>query len=132
MVLSYNAWLTRQVKETLAPLPAAIDGAKKEVMDLRAEVARLEGEEAGQAKEKAEQAIKDSATVAALASVPPPTNPTPNSAGSIPTAANPVLTEDRAKELMENQTVTADRGEGWTPKTEPDAPQELRRGREEE
>lgn len=84
------------------------------------------GERKGIAKEKADQALRDTPTT--------PTNPTPNAPASIPTAANPLLTEDKAKEFLTNQTVIADKGEGWgTPPVEPDALlQRLRRGREEE
>lgn len=73
-VSSYAAYVMLQVKKTVDPLPKAIDGAKQEVIDLKEEVARLKGEDAGQAREKATQAIKDAATVAALASIPAQTS----------------------------------------------------------
>ena len=80
---------------------------------MREELGRLKGTAAGVAQEKATQAIVDAATVAALASVAPSPPPTPNAQASTPTAANPLLTEDKAKELMDNQTVTANKGTGW-------------------
>lgn len=112
------------VKSTVAdiilkfdPLTRTLDGQLTRIQD------QIEafGNQKGRTELLAEQALTQAAVTVALASVSQPANPTPNVTSSIPTAANPLLTEDKAAELLNNQTVIADKGKGWTDATEPTA-----------
>lgn len=133
--LEENTKATTEVKAGLEevtlkfdPLTKTLDG---QLTEMKKEIEKF-GNQRGRTELLAEQESIAAKVALAVADVAATATPTPNQQASIPTAANPLVTEDVMKGLMENQTVTADRGEGWTPKTEPVAFQELRRGREEE
>lgn len=94
------------VKQTVEPLPAAIDGAQDTIKELIAENSRLKGQATGVAQEKADQALRSTTT---------PTNPTPTAQASIPTAANPLVTVEKLEQVLKDQpppTVIAVNSEG--------------------
>lgn len=91
-----------------------VDGLLDKLLESTRNESLAIGEKKGVDKEKADQALRNTPTAHV--------NPTPNQQSSVPTAANPLLTEDRARELLDKQTVIADKGEGWEtpPLVQPD------------
>lgn len=77
IVLSYNAYLTAQVKKVVEPLPAAIDGQQDKMKELISEIARLKGENVGKAREQADQALRDTAPNLPVSSVAVTEEPVP-------------------------------------------------------
>lgn len=63
IALAYLGFLTANIKKTVDPLPKAIDGAQDEAKRMREEIGRLQGMLEGIAKEKADQALRDTTPV---------------------------------------------------------------------